>query len=176
MKTKIYEFDPTIYPFKVHVSKEFDVELLKKTYKALDAENNPIPITDEFDVKDTTTARTIELSYNKNGKDIWGYLVLLYKDDSYTAGQLAHEAVHVANMYLQQLGFTTPAAYNDEPYAYFVQWVTDCIASVLNDKPEEMKGTFYCNYDQEKGIEALGEAHSKVIDEMIKKVRDAEDM
>lgn len=139
MKTKIYEFDPVIYPFKLHVAKEFDVELLKKTYKALDAENNPIPITDEFDVKDTTTARTIELSYNKNGEDIWGYLVLLYKD-SYTAGQLAHEAVHVANMYLQQLGFTTPAAYNDEPYAYFVQWVTDCIYSVLMDEPEEMHG------------------------------------
>ena len=43
-------------------------------------------------------------------------------------------------MYLQQLGFTTPAAYNDEPYAYFVQWVTDCIYSVLMDEPEEMHG------------------------------------
>lgn len=175
MKTKIFEFDPVIYPFKVHVSKEFDVELLKKRYKAMDAENNPKPITDEFDVNDTTTARTIELLYDKKGRDMWGYLVLLYKDD-YTSGQLAHEAVHVANMYLQQLGFTTPAAYNDEPYAYFVQWVTDCIASVLNDKPEEMKGTFCCNYDPEKGLEALSEVHSKVIDEMIKVVRDAEDM
>lgn len=168
MKTKIYEFDPVIYPFKVHVSKEFDVELLKKLYKAMDGDNNPKPITDEFDVNDTTTARTIELLHEKEGRDIWGYLVLLYKDDSYTAGQLAHEAVHVANMYLQQLGFLTPSAYNDEPYAYFIQWVTDCIASVLNDKQEEMKCTVFCSYDPENGLNALGEAHSKVIDEMKK--------
>lgn len=163
MKTKIYEFDPVIYPFKLHVSKEFDVELLKKTYNALDAENNPTPITDEFTVKDTTTARTIELLYKKDGQDIWGYLVLLYKDN-FTAGQIAHEAVHVANMYLQQLGFSTPAAYNDEPYAYFVQWVTDCIDSVLIDKTEIMKGTPYWDYDPDEFEKVNNRAVEEIIE------------
>ena len=166
MKTKIFEFDPVIYPFQLHVSREFDVELLKKTYKALDAENNPIPITDEFDVKDTTTARTIELSYNKNGKDIWGYLVLLYKDN-FTAGQLAHEAVHVANMYLQQLGFGAPSVYNDEPYAYFVQWVTDCIYTVLTDEPEEMKGAVFCSYDPDE----FEKVNNRAVEEIVERCK-----
>lgn len=165
MKTKIYEFDPIIYPFKVHVAKEFDKEILKKLYKAMDDDNSPKPITDEFDVNDTTTARTIELLHDDiNRNDLWGYLVLLY-NDKFTSGQLAHEAVHVANMYLQQLGFSTPAAYNDEPYAYFVQWVTDCIASVLNGKPEEMKGTVFCSYDPDE----FEKVNNRAMEEIIKR-------
>ena len=68
------------------------------------------------------------------------YLVLLFRPQNIDAGVSAHEAVHLANSYLQYLGFSSPAAYKDEPYAYFVQWVTNCIWSVLVDKPEDMRG------------------------------------
>ena len=49
-------------------------------------------------------------------------------------------ADHIANAYLQDLGFAAPTPWNDEPHAYFVQWVTNCIWSVLVDKPEDMRG------------------------------------
>lgn len=141
MKSIIYEFNPVLYPFPIHVTKDFDVEELKGIYKALDSEEKEVPITDEFDAQETTVARVVNVVAVESGKMY--YLVLLFRPNVIGAGNAAHEAVHLANAYLQYLGFSSPAAYNDEPYAYFVQWVTNCIWSVLVDEPEKMKGVLY---------------------------------
>ena len=141
MKSNIYEFNPVLYPFSIHVTKDFDKEELKRIYKTLNASDQEVPITDEFDAQDTTVARVVNVIDEKSGKMY--YLVLCYRPDVIGAGNAAHEAVHLANAYLQYLGFSSPAAYNDEPYAYFVQWVTNCIWSVLVDKTEDMKGILY---------------------------------
>ncbi len=138
MKSKIYEFDPVLYPFPIHVTKDFDVEELKAKYNVLDATEKEEPITDEFDAPDTTTARVVNVVDKESGN--MHYLVLLFRPQGIGAGIAAHEAVHLANAYLQYLGFSTPAPYNDEPYAYFVQWVTNCIWSVLVDETANMKG------------------------------------
>lgn len=138
MKSKIYEFNPVLYPFSIHISMDFDVEELKSIYKTMNVSEEEEPITDEFDAKETTTARTILVVDSKGGS--MHFLVLLFSPKNIGAGICAHEAVHLANSYLQYLGFSSPAAYNDEPYAYFVQWVTNCIWSVLVDKPEDMRG------------------------------------
>lgn len=138
MKSKIYEFDPAIYPFPIHITKDFEKEDLKEKYKTLDAEDKEVPITDEFDKQEPTTARVVNVVDAKNGEMY--YLVLLFRPEVIGAGIAAHEAVHLANVYLQYLGFSNPAAYNDEPYAYFVQWVTNCIWSVLVDETDKMKG------------------------------------
>lgn len=134
MKSKIYEFDPVIYPFPIHITKDFDIEELKENYKTHDEK----AITDEFDTDSYTTARVVAVTDAESGG--LHYLVLLFRPDSIGAGNSAHEAVHLANAYLQYLGFSCPSAYNDEPYAYFVQWVTNCIWGVLIDEPEKMKG------------------------------------
>lgn len=147
MKSKIYEFDPVLYPFPIHVTKEFDVEELKSIYKALNASDEEVPITDEFDVSETTVARVVNVVDAESGKMY--YLVLLCRPNLIGAGNAAHEAVHLANAYLQYLGFGSPAAYNDEPYAYFVQWVTNCILSVLVDKTEDMKGVLFNDNKEE---------------------------
>lgn len=139
MGSKIYEFDPVLYPFPIRVTKDFEIDELKKTYMALDSSDNEVPVTDEFDVQETTVARVVTVVDSMSGKMC--YIVLLCKPDNIGAGNAAHEAVHLANAYLQYLGFGSPAAYNDEPYAYFVQWVTNCIWSVLVDRAEEMKGS-----------------------------------
>lgn len=141
MKSKIYEFNPVLYPFPIHVTKDFDVEELKGIYKALDSEEKEVLITDEFDAQETTVARVVNIVDAESGHMY--YLVLLFRPNAIGAGNAAHEAVHLANAYLQYLGFGSPAAYNDEPYAYFVQWVTNCIWSVLVDKTEDMKGILY---------------------------------
>lgn len=147
MKSKIYEFDPVLYPFPIHVTKEFDVEELKRIYKTLNESDEEVPITDEFDASETTTARFIYVTGAESG-NIY-YLILLCRPNVIGAGNAAHEAVHLANAYLQYLGFGSPAAYNDEPYAYFVQWVTNCIWSVLVDKTEDMKGDLFNDNKEE---------------------------
>ena len=45
-----------------------------------------------------------------------------------------------SNAYLQYLGNSPAKAYDDESYAYFAGWVSNCMWSVLNNKPELMKG------------------------------------
>ena len=141
MKSKIYEFDPVLYPFPIHVTKDFDKEELKNIYKILDDSENEVPITDEFDASETTTARVVNVVDAKSGSMF--YLVLCFRPEEIGAGISAHEAVHLANAYLQCLGFSCPSSYNDEPYAYFVQWVTNCIWSVLINEPEKMKGKLF---------------------------------
>lgn len=139
MKSKIYEFDPVIYPFPIHITKEWDDDEMKKKYSALNASDEEVAITDELNNNDgRTTARVINVVEEESGKMY--YLVLLFRPQDIDAGISAHEAVHLANAYLQFLGFSCPSAYNDEPYAYFVQWVTNCIYSVINDTQEVMRG------------------------------------
>lgn len=141
MKTKIYEFDPVLYPFRIHVAKDFDKEELKSIYKALNSEEKEVPITDEFDATITTTARVVNVVDAESGNMY--YLILCYRPDVIGVGVPAHEAVHLANAYLQYLGFSSPAAYNDEPYAYFVEWVANCIWSVIADETDKMKGVLF---------------------------------
>lgn len=144
MKSKIYEFDPVIYPFPIHVTKDFDKEELKSIYKALDSEEKEVPI--DLDVPSTTTARTIQVVDANNGNLF--YLVCLFRPEEAGAGVSAHEADHIATAYLQDLGVQSPTPWNDEPHAYFVQWVTNCIWSVIIDETDKMKGKLY---EVEKG-------------------------
>ena len=138
MKSKIYEFDPVLYPFPIHITKEWDIAEMKNKYSALDSNDKEVAITDEFEPTQETTARVINVIDAKSGKMY--YLVLLFRPEDCGAGISAHEAVHLANAYLQFLGFSCPSAYNDEPYAYFVQWVTNCIFSVITDSQATMNG------------------------------------
>lgn len=141
MKSKIYEFDPVIYPFPIHITKEWDEDEMKKKYKALNASDEEVAFTDELSHTQDTTARVINVVDAESGKMY--YLVVLFRPQDIGAGISAHEAVHLANAYLQYLGFSCPSAYNDEPYAYFVQWVTNCIYSVVSnvqDAIDAMKG------------------------------------
>ena len=130
-----------IYPFPIHITKDFDVEELEGIYKTLDSEEKEVPI--DLDVPSTTTARTIQVVNADNGNLY--YLVCLFHPTDVGVGIAAHEADHIANAYLQDLGFSAPIPWNDEPHAYFLQWVTDCIWSVLVDKTEKMKGTLISN-------------------------------
>lgn len=138
MKSKIYEFDPVIYPFPIHITKDFDIEELKVKYKAVNANEEEVAITNELTPSPTTTARTVVVTNAVSGQIY--YLILLFRPDSIGAGISAHEAMHLADAYLQYLGFSSPTAYDDEPYAYFVEWITNCMWSVLMDDEDKMKG------------------------------------
>ena len=137
MKSVIYEFDPVIYPFKLLVSKKFDKEEMREKYRAVNAESKIVPITDELETDGTVTARLLNLADNDN--KIY-YALILFRPRSIGCGICTHEAVHCANAYLQYLGNSPAKAYDDEAYAYFAGWVSNCMWSVLANEPEKMKG------------------------------------
>lgn len=139
MKSKIYDFDPVLYPFHIHVTKDFDVEEMKSIYKAIDSDGKEKPI--NIDASGTTIASTFQVVNAKNGNLF--YLVCLFHPEEAGAGVASHEADHIATYYLQYLGVPSPTPWNDEPHAYFVQWVTNCIWSVIIDKTDKMKGKLY---------------------------------
>lgn len=136
--TKIHEFDPTIYPFKILVTKDFDKEDLKREYKVLQTDGQVVAITDELDTNGTTTARFMQVI---DKKDDVSYLLVIYNPEDFGVGSCTHEAFHITLAYLNDIGMSLPTPYSDEQYAYFAQWVANCIWSVLTDKVDEMNGT-----------------------------------
>lgn len=137
MKSVIYEFDPAIYPFPLLVTKKFDANEIKENYRAVNSQSQIIPITDELEFDGLVTARLLSL-VDKDDKMY--YVLLLFRPKAIGCGICTHEATHCANAYLQYLGFSPAQAYDDEPYAYFAQWISNCMWSVLVGQPEKMKG------------------------------------
>lgn len=138
MKSVIYEFDPVIYPFKLLVSKNFDTEELGKMFYCIDDDENLIDSPEEFVPKRRTIARTIECA-PKDGSETC-YLVLLCHPKVIGLGIIAHESLHIANFVGEWLGFLPKKANEDEPQAYLIQWLSNCIDMVLKGHPEKMKG------------------------------------
>lgn len=138
MKSEIYEFDPVIYPFKLLVSRVFDVEELGGMFYCVDDEENLRDAPGEFVPSRRTVARTIQCA-PKDGSQTC-YLVLLYRPKVIGVGTLSHESLHIANFVGEWLGFLPKKADEDEPQAYLVQWLSNCIESVLRGHPEKMKG------------------------------------
>jgi hypothetical protein len=137
MKSVIYEFDPVIYPFKLLITKKFDKDEMRAKYRAVHADGKIVPITDELDTDGTTTARLLNLVDND---DKLYYVLILFLPKAIGCGICTHEAVHCANAYLQYIGNSPAKAFDDEPYAYFAGWVSNCMWSVLVNEPEKMKG------------------------------------
>ena len=138
MKSVIYEFAPVIYPFKLLVSKDFDAKELGGMYYCIDDKENLVDAPDEFIPDRRTVARTIPCA-PKDGSETY-YLVMLCRPKVIGVGTLAHESLHIANFVGEWLGFLPKKADEDEPQAYLVQWLSNCIDSALRGHPEKMKG------------------------------------
>lgn len=141
MKSKIYQFDPVIYPFPLLVMRDIDGDELAKTFWVVNEREECIEAQDDFKPDGCVTARILCLS-DKNTNKLY-YAVLIFRPRAIRYGIVTHESIHVANAYLQYLGVTPARAYADEEYAYFGGWVSNCIWSVLNKEPQLMKGTVY---------------------------------
>ena len=138
MKSVIYEFDPVIYPFKLLVSKDFDPKELGDMYYCIDENDELGDAPEEFIPKSRTIARTIYVADKKNRNT--DMLVLLCRPKVIGAGTICHESYHVVNIIAEWLGFLPKKSNEDEPVAYLVQWVSNCIDCVKRGHPEWMKG------------------------------------
>jgi len=140
MKSKIYKFDPVIYPFKLLVTKDFDSKELQDMFYCIDDETEDL-IEDSkvFRPERRTVARTIQVTDKKHCSNTC-YLILLCKPKVIGVGTIAHEAIHVVNMVAEWLGFLPQKASEDEPCAYLEQWLANCIEKTLKGHPEQMSG------------------------------------
>ena len=142
MKTKIYEFDPVIYPFPLLVCRYIQ----GVTYKEIAGRFNQVvnrrtmQTFDEDDLRayPTLTAKTICV-VDKLTEQMY-YLIILYRPKKIRWGIVSHEALHVVTMLCDWLGIKPPSATEDEAHAYLLQWVANCIGSVLEGHPERLKG------------------------------------
>lgn len=142
MKTKIYEFDPVIYPFPLLVCKYIPGatahEIADRYNQVLDRRSAQIIAVQDLLGNPTLTAKTVCV-IDKETEAMY-YLVILYRPKKIRWGVVAHESLHVLTMLGDWLGFSPPKLQDDEPHAYFIGWVANCIGSVIEGHPEIMKG------------------------------------
>lgn len=138
MKSVIYAFDPVIYPWQLLVTKKFDAQELDKLFHVYDRNFELSEPEDVFHLSDAVIARTVEVHSIETNQI--GIIILLNKPEEIGNGVIAHEAYHAANMIAERLGFFPENITEDEPCAYLLQWMANCVASVLEGKPKVMNG------------------------------------
>lgn len=138
MKSTIYEFDAVIYPFKLLVTKDFEPKELSDNFYVVNDRDELEDAPNEFVPSRRTIARTLQVADKKECHT--SMLILLCHPKSIGQGTVSHESFHVVNIISEWLGFFPKNAMEDEPGAYLIQWVSNCIDSVLRNKPDGMKG------------------------------------
>ena len=126
-KFEIRKFDPVIYPRKVWVAKGGTKQNLADLFD--DSESDPYMISDE--VVTTSYAITDDVTERSSGD--YGVIVWLHKLNDITTATMAHEADHAANLIFKAIGAKVDVR-NDEPHAYLVGFITDCIQKVKTGK------------------------------------------
>ena len=115
----LYELDPGIYPRKIWLSVNQDVEELRSLFPDED-----IPPLD-----DSYYAETRVVSKDRRS----GYLIRFASKKEMTPSTIAHEAGHVAirifNVIESEISITT-----SEPFCYLLDWI---VKRVLECKKEE---------------------------------------
>lgn len=138
MKSTIYEFDAVIYPFKLLVTKDFEPKELSDNFYVVNDHDELEDAPNEFVPSRRTIARTLQVADKKECHT--SMLILLCHPKVIGQGTISHESFHVVNIVSEWLGFFPKNAMEDEPGAYLIQWVSNCIDSVLRNKPDGMKG------------------------------------
>ena len=125
---KLHVFDAGIYPRRLFVVRGKGKEkAIKEAFCTFDGEELDGLEKSVIDFAGAITWRKVK--FRENG---WlGALVWLVEDSS--PKSLAHEAVHVACGFFEQLGVDMSYEH-DEHFAYMVQWVTECLWEVVTGK------------------------------------------
>lgn len=125
----IHEFDPLIYPRKIWILKGCNEKFIKENFTERLGEEI---IFENRDGNESACTVYPNVKLKQNSK--YGYLV--YIQSHLPVGSIAHEATHVATELFNEIGaIHTPD--NQEPFAYLVGWITDCIYQVVTGKFKE---------------------------------------
>lgn len=124
MSVKIHQFNPVIYPRKLWVVKGGNSDLIKRHFTdAYDSEIKIDEIGDGFD--------GMAMKVRSKAEGTYGSLVWIISNAN--IGIISHEASHAAMDILSDIGFKLDDK-NQEPLAYMIGWITDCIWQVKTGK------------------------------------------
>lgn len=138
MKSKIYEFDPIIYPVRLWVAKKPALEDVEPFFYPFD---NNCEMVDSFgDVFSRRGSYAHTLIVGHKDEHIKGCLVSLLQPASIGAGICSHEALHFIAFCSEQFDIPLGNFDKSEPLAYLEQWATNCIWCTLVNHPEKTKG------------------------------------
>ena len=130
-KTKIHQFDPTIYPRKLWVMKGGSVDDISDAFTEPDGEEIRLCIEEGKE----PGAMTLKVCHKETG--YLGVLVWLC-ENNIGVSYVSHEAVHVASCIFEDCGMSMGFADGrDEHFAYLVGFAADCINQVRTNKFRE---------------------------------------
>lgn len=125
-KFRFYEFHPQIYPRRLWVAVGGTFEDIKARFMAYDGS--------ELEEGEDCAAVTY-IVQTKDDNRFLGHLIWFPKVSDMTASYMAHEAFHASMDLFGLIG--CKIHYDDqEPFAYLVGWVVDCIDKVKRNKVE----------------------------------------
>ena len=125
-KFRIYEFHPQIYPRRLWVAKGGTFEDIKTRFAAYNGEELGEP------------SDAIAVTYIVQTRDdnrYLGHLIWFPSAKDMTSSIMAHEAFHASMDLFGMIGCKMHYD-NQEPFAYLVGWVVDCIDKVKRNKAE----------------------------------------
>lgn len=125
-KFRIYEFHPQIYPRRVWVAVGGTFEDVKERFTAMNGQ--------ELEESEDCLATTYMVQA-KRDEHYLGHLVWFPYKNSMTTKNITHESFHLASDMFALLGCKQHYD-NQEPFAYLVGWVADCIDKVKRNKVE----------------------------------------
>ena len=114
---------------------------MKSVIYALDTDLELSESPEEFVPGPNTIARTVAVVDRVT--NLRYFLIILCRPSQIGAGTVCHEAYHAMNMCAEILGFLPEKSQDDEPCAYLIQWMSNCIDMVLKGHPERMKGVIW---------------------------------
>lgn len=124
MSVKIHQFNPVIYPRKLWIIKGGNSDLIKRHFTdAYDSEIKINEIGEGFD--------GMVMKVRSKAEGTYGSLVWIANSASVSV--ISHEASHAAMDILSDIGFKLDDE-NQEPLAYMIGWITDCIWQVKTGK------------------------------------------
>ena len=129
--SKIFEFDPVVYPTRIWVSVNPSAEDLQKKFDFLDDNDQ---IIDKVDLNDYFNAMATTFSV-KDRNSLWkGCCVCLWRPKQIGVGVIAHESGHCTDWLCDELGIGGFSFKDGEARQYYTQWVANSIYSVLKKK------------------------------------------
>lgn len=132
--SKIYEFNPVIYPFRLYVAVDMTNKDILDGFNYFDIDKCEVIEFTESDlrVKESNVSTCLPVT-NKENDDI-GVLLRIHRKKDFDIGFISHEANHICDFACEHLGIYHKGFYKGEAASYLVQWIANCINSVKRNK------------------------------------------
>lgn len=127
MKTKIYEFDPVIYPRKLWITYEATSEELNKMFPYGDSDGRRFEDEKQY----------YGITYKTADKDNKGGVLIRFESkDAMTPWNITHEVIHATGFICKYVGIE-PDFENDEAFTYLATWIAKCCYKVKDGDNQE---------------------------------------